>query len=633
MSGLSRYMAALGLLAALLAGCRDSSGEGQNRAPDAAPVKAVTLSETSVIAGFAGSDPDGDALTFTLSQTPANGSVTLAGDTYRYTPNPGFIGADRFDYSVSDGKASTGSTAEVEVLARAALAYPDLATVCRGLEPGLAPLCDAMDSVSTQLVDSCESMADAGFCSTFGGNLHGLADGCVEFSPAPQPLCAFVDTALAGLAAFCRRLPAPPEFCALLDGELIAERQLQLYEQSSVHRALLQQYELNAAQPLNDALFPATHNSFNWTNANTPPTLSGNDPNQRYSMVDQLRLDIRGLELDVHWFPSLTGGGFAPILCHGNTAHFGCTTERPVAEGLREIRGWLEAHPGQVIVIDLQEQLSEAQDDASQSFPVTAAVFEQEWGKDSSRDLIYRPGDHGKTCADGIPLDVSVEDIRAAGRQIVIYTTGCDRDPVWAGLIHGQNGREQDSAAGIGAGAADFVYPQCYFERELYDSSWVRFFEDSTFVGAATGAGPEITPALLREMVRCGAQMPSLDMLRPDKPQLQNFVWSWAPGQPLTSHTQNCAMHNAEGFFQAEACTLHARHACRRNGVWQISTAAGGWDAGSASCAALGGEFAVPRNGLSNELLKEAKAAAGAALVWLNYRDAKLEGQWLAGGP
>ena len=51
------------------------------------------------------SDPDGDPLSVTgTSNGPAHGSVTINGDnTVTYTPNSGYIGADSFDYTISDG--------------------------------------------------------------------------------------------------------------------------------------------------------------------------------------------------------------------------------------------------------------------------------------------------------------------------------------------------------------------------------------------------------------------------------------------------------------------------------------------------------------------------------------------------
>lgn len=51
------------------------------------------------------SDPDGDPITAILVAAPAHGSVTLNADgTFKYTPAPGYIGADSFTYKANDGQ-------------------------------------------------------------------------------------------------------------------------------------------------------------------------------------------------------------------------------------------------------------------------------------------------------------------------------------------------------------------------------------------------------------------------------------------------------------------------------------------------------------------------------------------------
>ncbi len=66
----------------------------------------VEVNENDFLNGFAGfndSDADGDVLTFTLITPPANGTLTFNADgSYVYTPNPGYLGSDSFDYTVCD---------------------------------------------------------------------------------------------------------------------------------------------------------------------------------------------------------------------------------------------------------------------------------------------------------------------------------------------------------------------------------------------------------------------------------------------------------------------------------------------------------------------------------------------------
>jgi len=49
------------------------------------------------------SDPDGNPISFAGFSQPANGTLTLSGTTFTYTPDAGFFGDDTFTYRISDG--------------------------------------------------------------------------------------------------------------------------------------------------------------------------------------------------------------------------------------------------------------------------------------------------------------------------------------------------------------------------------------------------------------------------------------------------------------------------------------------------------------------------------------------------
>jgi hypothetical protein len=54
------------------------------------------------------SDPDGDSLTATLYSSPSHGALTLRPDgSFDYTPNPGWVGTDYFQFEASDGVQSS----------------------------------------------------------------------------------------------------------------------------------------------------------------------------------------------------------------------------------------------------------------------------------------------------------------------------------------------------------------------------------------------------------------------------------------------------------------------------------------------------------------------------------------------
>ena len=63
-----------------------------------------------------------------------------------------------------------------------------------------------------------------------------------------------------------------------------------------------------------------------------------------------------GLELDVHLFPSLAGGGPTPVVCHATPQHAGCSAEKPLSVVLDEVAGWLAGHRDQVLLLYLEER-------------------------------------------------------------------------------------------------------------------------------------------------------------------------------------------------------------------------------------------------------------------------------------
>ncbi len=531
-------------------------------------------------------------------------------------------------------------------LAQDADPRPDLVAACRSAGPQLKPLCDSLAAVESQLIGGCESVlgADAGFCGTLGGHLYGVVDACRDVQP--NFFCKVADTFLEGFASACRQIPAAsPDFCALLSKERIADDEIAEFEQGWTHRALALQYELGAPLALVDALFPATHNSFNSTNANNPQTPSGSDANQRYSSVAQLRMGIRALELDLHWMPRADASGFGPTVCHGNAFHFGCSYEKGLEAELREIRDWMGENPDQVIVLYLENNMNEPLDGPSaalfgrEPYAVTAAILQDVFG-----GLLYTPADHAAflgrafSCSNGHPLEASIESLRQAGRRLYVHTEGCDAG--WAALVFNKEaGNRHTQGANESQLTAFSETGMCGgFDRATHRTRWTRYFEDGTLLGAATGLSDSDFGSTeeFRGMVRCGVNMPSLDHVTPNDPRLQAFVWSWEPGQPSASTAANCALHTADDRFRAADCDMPKPYACAKvvdtNSVgsrqlsWAMGLPAGAGDA-TPVCPA-GYRFDVPRNGFENELLRIAKDNAGVSEVWLNYRDSAEEGEW-----
>lgn len=73
-----------------------------NQAPTADAQSVTTDEDTAASITLAGSDPDGDALTFAVATQPVNGMLMGAAPDLSYTPDADFSGVDSFTFTVSD---------------------------------------------------------------------------------------------------------------------------------------------------------------------------------------------------------------------------------------------------------------------------------------------------------------------------------------------------------------------------------------------------------------------------------------------------------------------------------------------------------------------------------------------------
>ncbi|KXJ61705.1 MAG: hypothetical protein AXW14_08305 [Alteromonas sp. Nap_26] len=104
--------------AVILGGCGGGSGGSESNSSPTFSQSAYSLSvdeDTSGELTVAASDQNNDSLTFSLSNSAANGTVQIDAQTgvATYQPNANFNGSDNFVIAVSDGKST--ATANVEV--------------------------------------------------------------------------------------------------------------------------------------------------------------------------------------------------------------------------------------------------------------------------------------------------------------------------------------------------------------------------------------------------------------------------------------------------------------------------------------------------------------------------------------
>lgn len=436
---------------------------------------------------------------------------------------------------------------------------------------------------------------------------------CSTIGPIPElggRLCAGFEAGAALLSGVCQQLSLPAVVCELVDATPPDESTMVAYEESWVHRALRLQERLDRHEPLVNTLIPHTHNSANSTAYG--PSVSTLDPNQRYSIGDQLRMDIRGIELDLH----LMLGDV--VLCHGTSVpvgdlvvHVGCSIDMPLSDGLVEVRDFLNT-PGNedvVILLYLENQLEG--DPAAHASAV--ADLERHLG-----DRVYRP-DASNGC-DELPMDLSRQDVLDAGAQVVMV--GNCGPAGWPGLVF-ERGPAWDES---GYGGDYPAYPECVDTRRIgqdYDANFIRHWEDLTFVSAvAEGEIHHLEPDTVRDMVRCGVDMIGFDRLTPFDGRLEALVWSWAPDEPSADLAESCAYRGDGGRFFTDAdCSTARAFACRSDGDWLLANA-GPWADGESACADIGATFAVPPTGWENEQLGTVVAAAGTDSVWLNLGNA-----------
>lgn len=446
-------------------------------------------------------------------------------------------------------------------------------------------------------------------------------DACRDAVDDPPQACTLVRAVTDDAAASCRRVGVG-EACAVVDGQDVSEDAVARFEASAVAELLALQRRLQDDLPLRHAVFPATHNSYN--SLAYDPTLSRLDANQTVTMRDQLRLGMRRLELDVHWWFAADGSR-VPVTCHATdepnvlgdpvTRHTGCTTEDHVAVGLAEIARWLAEHPREVVMLRFETHL-----EGVDGHDALATAVEEHLG-----GRLFRPD--GPGCVE-LPLDLTVAQVRASGAQ-VIAIGGCgDGSAAWqAAAFDDDRLRVESTYEG-----APYAFPDCGgTTTELHDSRWTRWFEDATVVSSMSSLGgtapTPVTAEVVAAWTRCGVNQPSLDLLTPDDDRLAALVWSFDPGAP-TAVDGACAKVGADGGLDPVPCEgPHRAWTCVGDLGATTTDAHGPWHGGDEACAREGrGRFATPRTGREAALLA---TGPGGPDAWVSLR--RVEGEWRLG--
>ena len=408
------------------------------------------------------------------------------------------------------------------------------------------------------------------------------------------------------------------------DGQAYAQPQrfepgIESYEQSWTHRTVAFQYSLANDVPFVNAPWLGTHNSFN-SIAQQGAALSTTDSNQQLTLVDQLRMDMRSLEIDVHWFPSVRANGQdAPVVCHAGAVsdHDGCSTEPLLGPVLDQIAAWLKNHPRQVLLLYIEDHL-----DNDTGYDTAADAI-----KSSLGDLVYPTGAAPGKSVD-LPLDRTRADVLAAGAQVVLvsnsHSGGGDK---FRSQVFTWNSHTEETPHDFKA------FPDCgpNYKRADYDTKLVRYYEDSTWLSAGQSAatndpeGEGLTPADVQAMTRCGVDLFGFDQLQPGDGRLDAAVWSWDDGQPRAG---KCAVIGQDGRWSSARCGQTHQVACREaDGSWLLTAQAVTGATAANACESVGATFDAPRTGYDNETLK---AVTGGTVTWIGL--ARSRGHWRPAG-
>jgi hypothetical protein len=432
---------------------------------------------------------------------------------------------------------------------------------------------------------------------------------CGSASPSAAPCIGFEKLADAA-AAECRRIGVPEAQCAVPLSHQVSSKIADEYGKTWLHRSAAYQYGLAHALPLLRAQWLGTHNSFN--SANDDPTLSHTDSNQQLSLTQQLDVDMRSIELDLHYLP--TRG--AVVVCHGrgpDEAHFGCTTEQTFAELLPEVGDWLKKHPKQVLLLYLEDELGDPA-----GYTETVKTLDSVLG-----GALYKPSpseiDASKGCA-SLPLGISRDDVRARGAQVILVGN-CRAG--WSADVYGWD----DSHVESGSTPDYKAFPACdkTYARDVYDSKLVRYYEDSTFVSAATDPGqtPEqqgadaLTPERVGWMTSCGVGLFGFDQLLPNDGRIEASIWSWKSGEP-DAKGGLCGLQRINTRWDTRPCSTYHRAVCRSAAGLTLTPKRVRYDRARAACRKAGASFDLPRTGYENASIRA--AATGLRGVWLRYR-------------
>jgi hypothetical protein len=381
---------------------------------------------------------------------------------------------------------------------------------------------------------------------------------------------------------------------------------------------LAQEYSIGADTPINWLNILGTHNSFSNVYEGA---LSKIVTDQWWSLSDQLDLGARSLMLDVHYYDNQMR------LCHLSTGDdgFGCPQfqdGRLYLFGIKEIAYWLKKHPGEVVILRINNTV-----DGQYDYLLDGPI------KEYLGSMAFTPNefDGGKW--------PTLRELRAQGKQIIILSDN------WTQWIHSWSRYVLYDAEPNDSGL-----DQCHNHNGVDVRS--RNFNQFAYVAedrSASGSGGELDAYLFPLLDNCGFSFIDVDFLSAlshafiqpasddSEPRLQASVWSLAPQTDPTVESP-MVMTNLK-MQPGQKSDLHP-FACAGPGIgpdqgtfppvrypgshfWTFTKAADIWKNGEITCQNEFGptyHFWAPGSGIEyGELEAQAAISLETAPFWVNY--------------
>jgi hypothetical protein len=320
-------------------------------------------------------------------------------------------------------------------------------------------------------------------------------------------------------------------FLCYMPCALASQNDIKNYQQSWLYQALILQNTIDQYTPLVHATFIGTHNSFN-AKAYQIPLLRYIDPNQIVSITDQLQMGMRTIEFDAHWYIN-RHMKYDVLLCHGFNNHLGCSPfDRPIADGLAEVRDWLLQHPNEIILLYIEKHLDGHENKLHD-------LLTQYLGP-----LIYRPQDfklHKAGQCQALPLSLSKHGILALKKQVLIISMNCaDNESPLNDVIFAGHFKDL---------TMDMFNDTASDSQHQY---WWRIFENRTLYGQWSKKSKLINKRDVTDILAAGFNWLALDKISVDDPRLAQLIWSWAKGYPRPGQGQCAALQYQQGIINVD---------------------------------------------------------------------------------